>query len=395
MFTLACLITLQTATAQWPQWRGPNRDGFCAETNLLKTWPAEGPKLLWATDSIIGDGFSSAIIQDKTIYTTGKKDSIEVISALDLNGNLLWQKEFGKAIKADWPESRSTPTFYKNKLYALTNTGDMSCLDAKTGALVWKINLRDKFEGVSTFNGFGESPLVVDDKVVLSPCGKKTTLVALNSANGETLWTSESVADTNNYVSPVLIESKDKKLVVTSVKKNMVAVDLYTGKIVWKKEAYSALVPLPDKKQIYFSSFMGGKMVRLNEDLSGADVQWTDTMKASYMGGSVRLGNQIFSTFDNNKSGIFSLNWETGTMISLNKEIKPASLLAADGMIYSYEDRSGKISLLKPNDNSIDLVSSFKVMKGKGPNLAHMSVANGMLFVRHGKHLVAYDIKHL
>ena len=384
--------------AQWPQWRGPMRDGFSNETNLLKSWPAEGPKLLWSSD-IIGDGYSSAIIQDNVIYVTGQRDSVEVISAIDLNGKLIWQKEVGKAISQnDWGES-STPTLYKGKLYTVTIPGEVCCVDSKTGTLNWKISIPGKFGGISNSgfvsSFFSESPLIVDDKVVVTPGGKNTTLVALNSATGETIWTSESLDDENTYASPVLVQNKDKKLIVTTTKKYILATDLNTGKIVWKEMIYftSGSIPIQVNKQVYFSGYWSGsKMLNISDDLSSFSFKWFDSLKIAKWGGAVKLGNLIYGTYEKG-SGIFGLDWETGKQQVLKKGIGEANLLAADGMIYSYEDKSGIVSLLKPTDSNIEIVGSFKVKLGKGPNLAHMSIGNGILFIRHGEYLMAYNIR--
>jgi outer membrane protein assembly factor BamB len=388
------ILTVSLVQAQWNQWRGPLRDGSSTETHLLKKWPDEGPKLAWVSDTV-GEGFSSAICDNKVIYTTGKRDSIEYITAIDLKGKMIWQKEIGKALKKDWPESRSTPTLYKNHLYAVTAFGDVSCIDSRNGSMVWKINIKEKFDGVSSFNGFGESLLVFDDKVILSPCGKKTTLAALNCKNGETLWSSESVGDTNIYVSPVLVQGKGKKLILTSTQEYILALDAGDGKIVWKEKASTTAVPLPGINQVYFSGYRGGRMVKINEDLNKFDIQWTDTLKSCFMGGTVRIGNNIFGTLDRPGKGMFCIDWETGKLLAFYKDINSACLLAADGMIYSLEDRNGRVCLFKPSQNSIDLVSSFKFKYGKGPNIAHMSIANGLLFIRHGKYLMAYDIKEM
>lgn len=392
--TVACFLLLQTLSAQWPQWRGPNRDGYCTETNLLKSWPAEGPKLVWSSDTI-GEGFSSAIIEDKVVYTTGKRDSSEIMTALDFNGKMIWQTELGKALKADWPESRCTPTFYKNKLYAVTNAGKLTCLDSKTGKLEWESNVLKNMEGVSSFNGFGESPLVIDDKVILSPCGKKTTIIALNYTNGSTIWSSESINDTNNYVNPFVIQNNDKKAIITSTNNYIVAVDAGSGKILWKDKAGLSIVPLPGEKKVYFPSYKGGIMMSVSDDLTSYNYLWNDTLKSSYMGGVVKIGDKAFGTLDRPGKGIYCMDLKTGMVRALNKELNYACLLAADGMIYSYEDQNGRVCLIKPNENSIDIVSSFKVKQGKGPNLAHPVIANGLLFIRHGKYLMAYDVKQI
>ena len=381
--------------AQWPQWRGLMRDGFSNETNLLKTWPAEGPRLLWSSDTI-GDGYGSAIIQDKVIYVPGTRDSSEIITAFDLNGKLIWQKRYGKALKESpgWMAQVNTPTFYKNKLYAFTASGDIACINTATGELDWIISTPGKFEGaVGCKSMFCESPLVVDDKVVLTPCSKNHTLVALNSSTGETVWASESISDTGNFVSPFLIQGNDKKLIFTNTQKYYFAVDLNTGKIVWKEQGSGVYVPLPGNKQIYFSSFKdGGKMLNVNDELNSFNFIWCDSLKIKVMGGAVKLGNRIFGTFENRK-GVFSVDWISGKKQIFENDIRGANLLAADEMIYSYEDRSGKVSLLNPTDNDIDIAGTFKITRGNGANLAHMSICNGILFIRHGKTLMAYDIR--
>lgn len=379
--------------AQWPQWRGPNRDGFSTETNLLKTWPAEGPTLLWSSDKI-GKGNASAIIQNKMIYVAGTRDSIDIITAFGLKGNLIWQKEYGKTFSpppGGWEQQRSTPTFYKNKLYYFTVSGIISCLNSRTGNLDWTINIPGKFKGTSD-DAFTESPLIVDDKIILTLCEKNTTLIALNTSTGETIWASEGIDDERRYTSPVLIEVKDKKLIVTSTINYCLAVNLNTGKIVWKEKTTTTPIPLPGNKQIYFSSLEnGGKMLNISDDLNCFNYKWCDSLKIKEFGGPVKLGNRIFGTYEMG-AGIFCLDWETGKQLAFNKGIRGANLVAADGMIYSYEEKNGRVSLLKPTDNNIEVAGSFKV-EGKGPHLAHMSLGNGMLFVRHGEVLMAYNIK--
>lgn len=395
--TLAGLFFLQLLNAQWPQWCGQQRDGASMESNLLKEWPVTGPKLIWTSDTI-GDGFSSAIIQDNVIYTTGNIDSAEVMTAIDLNGKLIWQQEIGKSGKENCG-SYSTPTIYRGMLFAVTVPGDISCVNSKTGQLEWKINIHNKFGGVG--NGrwgkqFCESPLVIDDKVIITPCGKNTTLAALNSNNGEIIWTSESLSDTASYVSPVLIEGAGKKLIVTRTKKNVLALDLNTGKIIWKEKTSGyGYIPFPVNKQVYFSNSDGlGKKLTISEDLSNFNFQWTDSVKVDPMCGQVRLGNRIYGILGNT-NGLFCMDWETGKILSINKGISQANLIVADGMIFGYESQNGRVFIVKPNGDNTELISSFKVKSGEGPHLAHMSIANGMLFIRHGKYLMAYDVKQL
>lgn len=386
--TVVCSSVCTNLNAQWTQFRGPMRNGFCSETNLLKKWPAEGPKLVWVSDTV-GDGFTSAVIQDKTIFTTGKRDSLEVLTALDYNGNLKWQTVLGKAFMDEWPQSRSIPTIYKDKLYAITLLGKLCCIDFNTGKLVWNLDIRKSFGGGENEN-FCESPLVEDDKVIITPGGKTTTMVALNSSNGETIWKTESIADSNNYVSPVLIRSGDQKIIFTNVLHNFLAVDFNSGKILWKDTLpNNNFVPLSNEQKVYVSGYYGGRMMSVDEKT--VTTLWKDTLVSNVLGGAIKFGNRIYSPTV--RSGLCCMDEESGKILGFNKNVKLANLLVADGMIYSYEDRNGKLSLLKPTETNTEVVSSFKINKGEGPHIAHMSIADGFLYVRHGKYLMAYNIK--
>ncbi|MBN1782238.1 PQQ-binding-like beta-propeller repeat protein [bacterium] len=374
--------------AQWPQWRGPARDGFSAESGLLKTWPSEGPALLWSSDTI-GNGYASAIVQDGMVYVTGAEDSSTIMSAFRLDGQLRWRSVIGKARVEENMAECSTPTWYKGRLYTVTSAGDLCCIDAGTGVLKWKFHVPDRF---GSTDYFCESPLVADDRVIVTPCGKNTTVAAVNSGNGETLWMSESIADTNVYVSPVLIGSGNRKLIVTVTQHHVVAVDFNTGEIVWKQEDKMGYVPLPAGRQVYFpGSQSGGKMLDISWD-GRFRFNWSDSLKMKILGGPVKLGNRIYGTVERG-SGLCCLDWINGKQLSVLKGIRGANLLAADGMIYSYEDKNGRVSLLKPDGDHVDIAGSFKVTHGQGPNLAHMAIGHGILFVRHGNALMAYDIK--
>lgn len=373
--------------AQWPQWRGPMRDGASTETNLLKSWPAEGPKLLWSTDAI-GDGFSSAIIHNKIIYVTGTKDSTRYMSALDLSGKIVWQKEIGMSSKKENMGECSTPTLYKGKLYTVNSLGEICCVDSRNGSLKWKINIPDKFGVYATYPC--ESPLVVDDKVIVTPCGKNSTMIALNRATGETIWKSESIVDSTAYASPVLVETKTGKLVVTITRNELLAVDLNTGKIKWhEKKKTRSFIPLSYKNQVYFPSC---KMVNISSDLNNFTCLWDDTLGVKNWGGAIRVGDRLYGTNERG-SGIFALDWKTGKRLAFNKGVRGGNLLAADGMIYCYEDKRGRVSLIKPMNDDFEIVGSFKVELGKEAHLAHMAIGSGTLLVRHGEALMAYDIK--
>lgn len=396
VISLLFLLSVSNTFAQWPQWRGPNRDGICTETNLLKVWPLEGPKVVWSVNTL-GDGFSSTAIQDQMVYTIGKSDSVEILTAMDLNGNMKWQKPFGRASQdKSWPQSRTTPTVYKDKVYAISVMGDVACFDCKSGNIDWKMPAFEKFDGkgnLNPSNGIAESPLIVDDKLIITPCGNTTTMVALNRLTGETIWKSESLQDTTWFTSPVLITNDNKQVIFTSTKNYDLIVDNKTGKIIWKDKHISGMVPQIIKDQIYFTGeyFHGGALCNWNEDLKKLDVIWKDTLKANPLGGSVLFEDKIIVS--GNSKGIFCIDPNTGKVVSQFDRINYCTFLVADNMLYCYEDKTGRLGLLKMNGNDLELVSSFKITLGNGPRIAHLAISNGLLFVRRGEVLMAYDVK--
>lgn len=383
------MLLAQAVTAQWSQWRGAERTGVSNETSLQKEWPAYGPKLAWSTDTV-GQGFSSAIVHNNVIYTTGKKDSVEIMTAFSLDGKMLWQTPFGRASFQEWPESRSTPTIYDGKAYAMTVVGDVACVDIKTGKINWKTNSYEKYEGISAYNGHGESLLVNDDKVIITPAGNKTTMVALNRLTGKTIWETESLKDTNYYTSPVLIEKDGNKKIISSTLNNFFVVDFKTGKILHQRKGMIGIIPIIENNQIYFSNRGGSIKLSLND----YSELWKDSVLRNYSNGVVKVGNRLFGTCQWQNTGLVCLDWETGKTLSTNKEIRSGSIIAADNMLYCYEEQRGRVCLIKMNkDNTTELVCSFIVKTGRGPHLAHLSIANGYLLIRHGKFLLAYDIR--
>jgi outer membrane protein assembly factor BamB len=392
---LLAILFVNNAFAQWPQWRGPLRDGMCTETNLLKIWPVDGPKLLWSVNSV-GDGFSSTAIEDQMIYTIGKRDSVEILTALDLNGNLKWQKAIGPASKdKEFPQSRTTPTVYKNKVYAITVLGDAACFDCQTGNTVWKMAAFKKFIGAGenpVLNGTAESPLLFDDKMIITPCGNNTTMVAINCLTGETIWQTESLQDSTSFSSPILISVNNNKAIFRPTLKHDLIDDGSTGKIIWKERRIPGTIPLVMNNQIFFTGeFSPGTLCSWNNEWNQRSIVWTDSVKGNFMGGAILFDGKI--VMSSLIKGIYCLDPKTGKILSSYEPMTACNFLFADNMLYTYEDKMGRLALFKMNGNDLQLVSSFKITEGKGPRLAHLAIANGVLFVRRGEVLMAYDIK--
>jgi len=184
----AVIILLSCSNNEIGQWRGPDRDGIYPAKDLLKEWPADGPALELKIENI-GKGLSQPVVYKNVIYITGlKHDSLDVISAYSMDGNLIWEKAFSTAWQRTYPESRGTPTIENNKIYLIGGSGELVCLSAKTGDLIWKQDPHNDFEGKYQHWGIVESVLLSDKAALYVTGGEIATMVAYDKTTGELLW---------------------------------------------------------------------------------------------------------------------------------------------------------------------------------------------------------------
>lgn len=402
LFTLSSILV----DAQIIQFRGPNRDGIFPETNLLKQWPNEGPKTIFVAEGL-GKTNSSTIATTDKIYTTGNIDSMEYISCLDLEGNILWQKPYGKAWKNSFPEARCTPTLENNRLYMISGMDDMVCMDATSGELIWNINLHEEYQSDWDMFGVSESPLLVDDKIIASIGGKTAMVIALDKQTGELIWKSESMNAKRSNMTPTLIDHCGKKYIITSNQTHVLSLDAESGEIMWtfhhnvlspNGDNSTILTNIPTYKDscLWISSGWDTKssMLEISPDGRSVEEKFTDQTFDNQNHGVVLVGDYLYgSNFTGRQSGKWlCMNWDTGEIIWIGDFQTKGPIIYADEMLYLYEERRGNMALVKATEKKFEIISSFKVSHGKGPHWARPSIYNGMLLVRHGDTLVAYDI---
>jgi outer membrane protein assembly factor BamB len=411
-----CIIPLiyqcKSTNNEISQWRGPNRDGIYKETGLLKQWPENGPELIWSVEDL-PEGYSSVSVANGLVYSTGLRDSIDLLFAIDMQGNKKWEVPIGKSWTISFPPSRCTPSVENDKVYATSGFGDIACFNAINGDLIWKVEASKKFGGTFGDWGIAESPLLVDDKLIYCPGGNKTTIVALNKNTGETIWKSESLMDTAAYSSPIVVNINNTQVILSVMSRNFIGVNAENGKIlfhtdyasmnnkqavkVWPGAPFTNTNnPIYKDHQVYITSGYNhiGVMFELAEDLSKAEVKWIDSTLDVHHGGAVLVDGSIYgSNWINNRNGNWCcINWETGkTKYETEWETK-GSIIYADGMLYCYEEKNGNIALVKATPDEFKVVSSFKTPLGTGPHWSHPVINNGTLYVRHGKALMAYNI---
>lgn len=384
--------------ADWPQFRGPSRDGTSPETGLLKQWPQEGPKELWSVDGL-GVGYASVSVAGGLIYTTGLIDGQGYLFAFDLQGKPKFKVAYGPEWTkgGNYPSARTTPTLDGDRLYLMSGQGRIACYKAATGEPVWHVDALDKFKGQNITWGIAESPLIDGEKVLCTPGGPDATVVALNKMTGETIWTSKGLSENSAYCSPMLIERGPNRLILTLVQKSLVGIDANTGKVYWTvphKVSYDIQAVSPAYKDglIYITNGYGhgSKGFQLSPDGTSIEPKWSEKSLDVHHGGVVLVGGNIHGAANN---GTWTcLDLATGKVQFIDKLVGKGSVIYVDGMLYGYGEK-GQVGLIGIKPNGYELAGSFKVTKGSKEHWAHPAVSDGRLYIRHGEVLMCYDIK--
>ena len=232
---LLCLAgqVMAQANANWPQWRGPNRDGISKETGLLKQWPEDGPPLAWKAKGA-GAGYSSFSIANGKLYTMGLRGDREYVVAFDVaTGKEAWATAHGGAFRNDRGDGpRGTPTVDGDRVYALGGDGDLSALDARTGKIVWTKNVLKEFGGSNITWGISESPLVLGNKLLVNAGGQGASIVALNKNDGSVIWKSQN--DRAGYSSAIPLTLNGLTQVVFFTGRRAVGLDANDGRLLWE-----------------------------------------------------------------------------------------------------------------------------------------------------------------
>lgn len=603
---VAAILLAGTVMAQvpakpgdWPQWRGPNRDGISLETGLLREWPKDGPNVVWQVDSV-GIGYSSLAVKDGRIFTQGDLDGVEHIIAINAaDGKTLWAVQPGpvKSLLADrlnnemkgldrnkdgvidefealqrfgweftrfdkpaggdvearaksraeaifakldqdgngvlsyaegsgafrerfdqidsedknadpaklaaartaeWmktldkdgdgklsrqevkgtvldrhfgridqrdpatnkgdefltPEEietsfakhepgrdgvltkdelvafyvrskpagdgqltldelrgpfggyrngmgdgpRGTPTVDGNRVYTEGGNGDVTCLDALTGETIWYVSLTREFGGGVPGWGYSESPLVVDELVIVTPGGKNGTLAALDKQTGKVVWNSGEVKEGAHYSSPAVAEIHGVRQIVQFANQSVFGVSIKDGKFLWRytrpaNGTANCCAPIVDQDHVFASSSYGtgGGLAKLSQsdDKFTAEEVYFEKKLSCHHGGIVKIGGYMYSNGD---GPLICTDFLTGKTMWQNRSVGKGSIVAADGMLYLLSENH-EVGLVDASPGEYVERGRFKIPSHGRNSWAHPVVAGGKLYIRDQESLTAYDVQ--
>lgn len=401
-------ITTAAPAADWPQWRGPNRDGICRETGLLRQWPDQGPTLLWQVKDL-GQGYSTPAVVGERLYVLASKGvQDEFVKALRVrDGKEIWSSRVGTVGPNQGPQhpgARSTPTVDGELLYALGSDGDLACLETATGQVRWKKNLRSEFGGRPGNWAYAESPLIDRDVVVVTPGGEEATIVALNKKTGGVIWKSAVAGgDKAAYASTIVVEAGGIRQYVQFVEKGLVGLDAKSGKFLWRFDQSAkgspANIPTPvaGDAYVYSATNLGSSgLIRLKGD--GVTVEPEQVYLAKRLpnaiGGSVLVDEHLYGA---SGQAMMCVEFKTGNVKWSERGVGAASVLYADGRLYVHGE-SGDVALVEVTPEAYRQRGRFappdppKRGNAGDQAWAYPVIADGRLYIRDADCLWCYDI---
>jgi outer membrane protein assembly factor BamB len=403
--------------ADWPQWRGPNRDGHAAPQSLLQSWPTGGPKPKWVFRTA-GIGYSAFSIVNDRLYTMGSKGSDCLVICLDAKtGQSVWENVISRAAADNdyahgWGGGpRSTPTIDGEHLYALSDVGVLACLKIADGTVVWSVDFVNQYDGSIPKWGFSESVLVDGDRVIGTP-GGKFFMVGFDKLTGKEVWTSDGVKEQAQYVSPVKHTIGDTSFYVTASRSGVSAFDAKTGKLLFKDGTTGnnvAVIPTPvvSGEWLYHTSAYdaGNTLLKLtagdNGTVDAESIYHLSTKSMQNHHGGTVLVDGVMYGFTKASGG----QWMAQDLVSgetlWSQQVRPnrsGSISFADGRLYCYNDEEGSVILVEPSREAwkkhgeMKLPEKTSIERGSGAIWAHPIIAGQTLYLRDQDLIFAFDL---
>jgi outer membrane protein assembly factor BamB len=398
------------AAGDWPEWRGPRRDGVSDEKGLLDNWQETAPSLAWRSRGF-GGGYSSVSIANGLIYSMGRiQGATALVAASATDGAVRWTLP----IRPGGKDPNCTPTVAGGRVYGVTIEGDLVCADAQSGKQIWKVNYGQDFGGrmMSTW-GYSESPLVDGDREICTPGSRRAALAALDAATGRTIWTTPMQAiggagkDGAGYSSVVVSNGGGVKQYVQLVGRGVIGVDAQSGAMLWGYNRVAngtANVPTPIVKgdYVFCSSGYGdggSALLQLSKG-GGGRVQAREVYYMSarqtqnHHGGMILVGDHVYMGHGHNNGFPLCIDLRSGRDVwrpGRGPGSGSAAITCADGHLY-FRYENGVMALIEATPAEYRLKGTFRIASNNGRSWPHPVIAGGKLYLRDQDELLCYNV---
>jgi hypothetical protein len=385
----------------WPQWRGPRRDGISDEKDLLSNWPHGGPKLLWKAEEL-GTGWSSPIIVGRQLYITGDIGDDLLLFALDQKGAVQWRAKNGQAWRGPYPGARACCALSEGRLYHMNAHGRLACLDAASGKELWALNILERFKARNITWALSECLLVDGPRVIVTPGGQKALMAALDKRNGQTIWTTKPLGeDRTSHCSPILFRHAGRRVIANCSSAHGFGVDADTGEMLWtvplrNPHGVNVATPVYGSGRVFYVTPYAehGRLYRLCADRQGmaAEHVWTSPVD-TVTGGAVLVDGTLFAAGYKKAKWWFGIDWQTGQTKYELKALTTGAAIYADGRLYCL-DEGGTVALLKTEYDGLKIAGRFSLLTDRVRDAwTHPVLHDGRLYLRYHGTLWCYDVK--
>lgn len=420
---LAIAVLCQGINAQdWPQYLGPQRNSTSPQKGILRTWPQNGPEVLWTVN--LGIGFGGPVIKDGKVYLLDRDDKTgDNLRCLDINnGKELWSFKYDAPGSVMFPGSRSVPALDGNKIYTVGPYGQFYCIDINTHKPLWNKNIWTDFGGERIPQwAITQCPLIYSDLVIVASQAPKAGVVAYDKNTGNVKWTTASLGPVG-YVSPALLKVGTENHVVMVTASagrgpsasggKVVGIDPLTGKVLWEYTNWQCSIPVPsavdagEGRALISGGYNAGTaMLKIEKKADGsygvAELFKTPDFGAHTQPPVLANGN-FYAQYSTNerKDGLVCMSmdgkvkWKTMRNPSFDK----GGMIFADGLLIA-TDGASKLYLIEPDATAFKPVASAELLKADAgdnrfptQNWAPLALAGGKLIIRDQNKLVCVKI---
>ena len=376
----------------WPQWRGPERNGISKETGWLSQWPAEGLKKMWEVN--VGVGYSTMSVSQGRVYTMGNVEDTDRVSCFDAeSGKPLWKHEYPCLAKDPngYHGTRCTPTVDGNRVYTLSRHGNFFCLDAESGKVIWSKDFKKDFDGATPKWGFSGSPLIEKGWVLTEVSGNGASVVAFDKLTGAVVW--KNGDDRAGYSSLIAFDHGGEHCFAQFSTDHIIGRRMKDGselwRLLWKTDyGVNAATPIIANDEMFLSSGYGYGCALLKVSPKQATEVWRNKNMRNHVNSCVLVNGYLYGYDD---SELKCLDWKTGAVKWATKDYGKGALMAADGKLILW-GQNGKLGLAEISPEAFKQITSFQALGGKN-TWASPVLANGRIYVRNLEAMAAFDVK--
>ena len=396
--SLGVLVPGQTPSNDWPQWRGPDRNGISKEKGLLQAWPSGGPAVVWNISGL-GAGYGSLAIRGNRIFVQGSSRRQSNVIALDrATGKTVWSQSLGPSGDNDQgPGPRATPTLDGDRMYVMSENGRLACLKVADGTPIWQRQILSEFGGSNIRWLISESPLVDGDRVIVTPGGRGAGMVALDKMTGKTVWQAKELSDEAGYSSAVIAEVGGVRAYTTITSAAGVGVRASDGKVLWRytpaaNRTANITTPLVNGNQVFYTSAYntGAGLVNLaakGTELTASEAYFTRDMQ-NHHGGVVLINGTLYGF---NNAILTAIDFASGKTLWRDRSVGKGAVVYADNRLYMLSENN-VMGIAEVTPGGYSETGRFEIRDQGLPSWAHPVVSGGQLYIRNQSTLTVYNI---